>query len=64
MPRRKVFVSYRHLDGEWRDRLISHLGVLEHVGLVELWADTSIGIGADWRGAWTRRCGGVRSRCF
>jgi hypothetical protein len=30
---------------------MSHLGILQRQGLVHLWADTRIGIGADWQKA-------------
>jgi tetratricopeptide (TPR) repeat protein len=47
--RRKVFVSYSHQDTEWLKRLQVHLRNLERRGLVELWDDTRIRPGADWR---------------
>ena len=49
MPRSKLFISYSHMDQEWRDRLMSHLAVLEQAGLVDVWADTRIAIGSKWR---------------
>jgi hypothetical protein len=49
VSRTKVFVSYSHVDHEWRDRLMAHLAVLERQGRVDLWADTRIRIGDEWR---------------
>jgi hypothetical protein len=51
MQRTKVFVSYSHIDKDWRERLVTHLAVLEGKGLVHLWADTRIGIGQAWENA-------------
>jgi hypothetical protein len=49
MERSKIFFSYSHKDDVWRNRLVNHLAVLEHQGLLHLWADTRIEIGADWQ---------------
>ena len=43
-----VFISYSHNDEAWKDRLVSHLGVLQHEGLLDLWDDRRIGAGEDW----------------
>jgi len=43
-----VFISYSHNDEACKDRLVSHLGVLEHEGLLDLWDDRRIGGGDDW----------------
>ena len=43
-----VFLSYSHKDEVWKDRLQTHLGVLEKQGLLETWDDRRIGGGADW----------------
>ena len=43
-----VFISYSHKDEAWKDLLVSHLGVLEHEGLLDLWDDRRIGAGEDW----------------
>ena len=43
-----VFISYSHKDEDWKDRLVSHLGVLQHEGLLNLWDDRRIGGGEDW----------------
>jgi len=47
--RKKVFVSYSHRDSEWLNRLQIHLKDLERRGLIELWDDTKIQPGAQWR---------------
>ena len=43
-----VFISYSHRDEEWKDRLVTHLGVLQQEGLLGLWDDRRIEAGADW----------------
>ena len=47
MSRPNVFISYSHKDEEWKDRLVTHLGVLHHQGLLDLWDDRRIGAGED-----------------
>ena len=44
----RVFISYSHHDEEWKNRLVSHLGVLERQGRVALWVDQQIRPGDDW----------------
>jgi hypothetical protein len=46
--RTKVFVSYSHVDREWMDRLQMHLAVVERRGLLEVWSDRQIEVGAGW----------------
>lgn len=48
MPQPTIFISYSHKDEAEKDKLLSHLGVLESVGLVDVWNDDQIGAGADW----------------
>ena len=48
MTKPSVFVSYSHKDEHWKDRLVTHLGVLHHQGLLDLWDDRRIGAGEDW----------------
>lgn len=43
-----VFISYSHKDEAWKEQLVSHLGVLQHEGLLDLWDDRRIGAGEDW----------------
>ncbi len=44
-----IFISYSHKDEEWKDKLVTHLGVLEKEGLLDLWDDRKIEVGDDWR---------------
>ncbi len=46
--RPKVFVSYSHVDEEWKQRLAGHLRVLDLEGLLEVWDDGRIGAGSSW----------------
>ena len=48
MTRTKVFVSYGRDDHAWLERFSQHIAVLQRAGLVDLWADSRIGVGADW----------------
>jgi hypothetical protein len=49
-PKRdKVFVSYSHVDQKWLSRIQKHLKPFEQQGILELWDDTRIRPGADWR---------------
>jgi tetratricopeptide (TPR) repeat protein len=44
-----VFISYSHKDEkDWKDRLVTHLGVLRAQGLIDIWEDREIEAGADW----------------
>ncbi|MGB3460217.1 MAG: TIR domain-containing protein [Halobacteriota archaeon] len=43
-----VFISYSHKDEAWKDRLVTHLGVLQQAGLLDLWDDRRIGAGGNW----------------
>src|SRR5260370_31391907 len=45
----KIFISYSHRDKRWLDRLLVHLRPMEREGVIDLWADTRIGAGDDWR---------------
>jgi len=46
---KKVFVSYSHTDTEWLKRVQTHLKDLTRRGLVDLWDDTKIQSGSQWR---------------
>jgi hypothetical protein len=46
--RTKVFVSYSHTDRDWMDRLQMHLAVVERRGLLDVWSDRRIEVGAGW----------------
>ncbi|HEX4951897.1 MAG TPA: SUMF1/EgtB/PvdO family nonheme iron enzyme [Thermoanaerobaculia bacterium] len=47
----KVFISYSHKDEAWKDRVVSHLQVLAHQGLLAVWDDRQIDAGDDWYAA-------------
>jgi hypothetical protein len=46
---RRIFVSYSHRDKDVLDRLLVHLRPLERDHLVDVWTDTRIEAGADWK---------------
>jgi len=48
MTRPAVFISYSHKDEDLKDRLVTHLGVLQQEGFLDLWDDRRIGAGEDW----------------
>lgn len=48
MATAKVFISYSPKDETEKDELVSHLSVLQHIGLIELWGNNQIGAGEDW----------------
>lgn len=48
MPQSVIFVSYSHKDEREKEKLLTHLGVLQREGFVDLWSDDCIGAGADW----------------
>ncbi|MCP4614359.1 MAG: toll/interleukin-1 receptor domain-containing protein, partial [Planctomycetes bacterium] len=48
MARPTVFISYSHKDENEKEKLLTHLGVLQSEGLIELWSDEKIVPGADW----------------
>ena len=43
-----VFISYCHKDEAWKDRLVTHLGVLQQEGILDIWDDRRIGAGGNW----------------
>lgn len=49
MSKATVFISYSHKDEDWKDRLVTHLGVLQKQGLLDIWDDSRIGGGEEWR---------------
>jgi len=49
MAQPAVFISYSHEDEVWKERLVSHLRVLEYEGALDLWDDRRIEAGDDWR---------------
>lgn len=48
MNKLTIFISYSHLDEDWKDRVLRHLGVSQKQGHLELWHDRLIGAGEDW----------------
>lgn len=46
-----IFVSYSRKDSPWVNRLYKHLRPLASIGLFELWSDTDIAPGENWRTA-------------
>ena len=51
LTERKVFISYSHKDGQWLERLRVHLKPVEREGIIDLWDDTKIAVGVQWRDA-------------
>ncbi|WPB73808.1 TIR domain-containing protein [Archangium violaceum] len=47
--RESVFISYSKQDGRWLKRLEKHLAPLVRSGAINLWNDTRIQTGAEWR---------------
>lgn len=47
MSQPTVFISYSQNDEEEKDALLTHLEVLEHAGLIDVWSDDEIKAGAD-----------------
>ncbi|MBC7911126.1 MAG: toll/interleukin-1 receptor domain-containing protein [Pyrinomonadaceae bacterium] len=45
-----VFVSYSHKDKTRKDKLLTHLSVLQKLGRIDLFHDNLIQAGADWEG--------------
>jgi hypothetical protein len=44
MPGPSVFISYSHKDETWKDRLVTHLGVLQREGLLLVVTDSVDGL--------------------
>jgi hypothetical protein len=44
-----VFISYSHRDSDFLERLMVHLKPLEKEGLIDLWVDTKLQAGDQWR---------------
>ena len=47
--RDQVFISYSHTDTPWLLRLQTHLAPLVQADMLEIWDDTRIQAGQDWR---------------
>lgn len=48
MSKPTIFISYSHKDEIWKDRLKSHLGVLEQENRISVWDDRKIDAGDTW----------------
>ncbi len=55
-----VFVSYSHKDAAFLDRLRTHLRPLEKQGLMDIWDDTKITAGDQWKAAIEEALGRAR----
>ncbi|MCP4111090.1 MAG: SUMF1/EgtB/PvdO family nonheme iron enzyme [Desulfobacteraceae bacterium] len=48
MSQPTVFISYSREDEKEKELLLSHLGVLEQDGLIDVWSDDRVAVGANW----------------
>jgi hypothetical protein len=49
LAQRRVFISYSHKDAHWLERLQIHLKPIEREGIIDLWDDTKIAAGVQWK---------------
>jgi len=47
--RNRVFVSYSHRDERWLRRMLVHLRPLQNEGVIDVWSDTRLRPGDDWK---------------
>lgn len=47
--KKRVFISYSHADSEWLKRVKVHLKPLERNSVVDIWEDTRIKTGDNWK---------------
>ncbi len=48
--RNKIFISYSHKDGQWLERVKTHLKSLKHLGVsAKAWEDTKLKAGTRWK---------------
>lgn len=45
----KVFISYAHENGKYKERLLTFLAQLKNDGVIHSWQDTSIPPGGEWK---------------
>lgn len=45
----ELFFSYSHKDEALREKLASHLKVLERQGIIRAWHDRNIDAGSEWK---------------
>ena len=43
-----VFISYSHKDEDWKDRVVTHLRVLQMQDMLDVWDDRRIEAGDEW----------------
>jgi hypothetical protein len=55
-----VFISYSRADVAWKDRLVRHLRTIMRQGSLDLWDDSRIAAGEDWKSAIDRAMGEAR----
>ncbi|HLO16902.1 MAG TPA: toll/interleukin-1 receptor domain-containing protein, partial [Anaerolineales bacterium] len=53
----RVFISYSHRDTSIANELETHLGILQHEGLLDMWSSRRIEAGAEWQDEVTRQLG-------
>jgi WD40 repeat protein len=46
---KKIFICYSHEDEAWKDSLVNHLNALKLKEHYDVWDDSRIEIGVDWR---------------
>lgn len=44
-----VYLSYSQTDAVWRDKVVTQLGVLKQVGVLEMWERAQVGVGSESR---------------
>jgi hypothetical protein len=49
VPRDRIFICYSHKDADWKERVCVHLRPRERDGTIDVWSDTRIGAGDQWR---------------
>ncbi len=48
MSKSTIFISYSHKDAEWKELLLTHLGVLQVQSHLDFWTDDEIHAGEAW----------------
>lgn len=59
--KKRVFISYSHADSEWLQRVKVHLKPLERNSIIEIWEDTRIKTGDNWKDEIERALGESQS---
>jgi hypothetical protein len=49
IDKKSVFISYSHADSEWLQRVKVHLKPLERNSVIDIWEDTRIKTGDNWK---------------